>query len=1074
MPALALRSRAPARSRSAPDPNRDPRFKQVIDKLNRGATEVRKHPAAAKKAAEAGAAAKGPPNEGAAGAKAKQVDKIKEAPTAKPESTSFLALLRSEIDKAMPKTLGDTEKFMKGGDAGQLKSSLKGNVSQQTDKSAGGVESASKEAPKEGGVPTKAAQAIPGEAVPPAPAVDGAEAMPAPKPDSEVSLQASKADSGQAMKEAEVTPDQLKKANDPRFSAVLTAKDAVAKQADAAPGKFRTGEGAILGSAKAKAGAEAKKGAAAMLGVKAGSKSAVLARQEAAKVKEEAARKEVADHIEGIYSQTKTKVEEKLNGLETEVGGIFDSGVDAAINAMKKYVDDKLFDYKVKRYLSIPLLGLAAWVRDQFMGLPNEVNAFYTAGRALFTQMMDALVVRVANVVETRLREAKAIVAAGQAEIATYVAGLPKNLQAVGQAAQKEVAGRFDELERGIDDKKNQLAQQLAEKYKDAFAKADEALKAIQDENKGLVDSFMEKLGEVIKILTEFKAKLMALLKKGEDAIKMVLADPIGFLSNLLAAIKQGFNQFASNILTHLKKGFMTWLFGTLSEAGIEIPSDLTLPSILKLVMSVLGLTYERMRAEAVKLLGPTAVAIIEKLVDYIKIAIQGGPKALWEKVKEDLNSLKAMVIDAIQDWLITTIVKKAVAKIVTMFNPAGAIVQAVMMIYSVVTFIIERAAQIMSLVEAIINSVQAIAQGAISGAASWIEQALARLIPVAIGLLASLIGLGGIGAKIRELVTKAGDLVWGAIRKFFKKAIDFVKKMWGKLTGKKDEESKSATVKAKVAAELAGKKLKDAEEEKGLIASVYGKYKTEGLKGICFKPAKRGTLDVIVSASLAEKVAQLDLSTPEGLKELSRIAGMMSPYAGRTTIVVYYGASHKQFKTIKNKPGRGHAEHWLRAEVPSLMSRIRREYNTQQIALKDPVPIHLDINRTPCEGCAESHLKKVIDEAKSGYPDVKFTLTISSASVSEKGAQLTTERGLMALMERNVELTTSTVWTEIKKQMQANGIKQIEYRKQHFDIDDINEFIAHAADVQQLIDKTVTSIKKSKPAPAVEGSGAS
>ena len=37
-----------------------------------------------------------------------------------------------------------------------------------------------------------------------------------------------------------------------------------------------------------------------------------------------------------------------------------------------------------------------------------------------------------------------------------------------------------------------------------------------------------------------------------------------------------------------------------------------------------------------------------------------------------------------------------------------------------------------------------------------------------------------------------------------------------------------------------------------------------------------------------------------------------------------------------------------------------------------------------------------------------------------------------------------------------------------------INEFIAHAADVQQLIDKTVTSIKKSKPAPAVEGSGAS
>jgi len=134
------------------------------------------------------------------------------------------------------------------------------------------------------------------------------------------------------------------------------------------------------------------------------------------------------------------------------------------------------------------------------------------------------------------------------------------------------------------------------------------------------------------------------------------------------------------------------------------------------------------------------------------------------------------------------------------MFNPAGAIVQAVIMIYSVVTFIIERAAQIMALVEAIINSVQAIAQGAIGGAANWIEQALGRLVPVAIGLLASLIGLGGLGAKIRELVTKAGDLVWGAIRKFFKKAIDFVKKMWGKLTGKKDAKPDDRTEAQKAA----------------------------------------------------------------------------------------------------------------------------------------------------------------------------------------------------------------------------------------------------------------------------------
>ena len=59
--------------------------------------------------------------------------------------------------------------------------------------------------------------------------------MPAPKADADVSLQDSKQDTEQQMKEADVTETQLKKANDPRFSSVLTAKDTVAKQADAGP-----------------------------------------------------------------------------------------------------------------------------------------------------------------------------------------------------------------------------------------------------------------------------------------------------------------------------------------------------------------------------------------------------------------------------------------------------------------------------------------------------------------------------------------------------------------------------------------------------------------------------------------------------------------------------------------------------------------------------------------------------------------------------------------------------------------------------------------------------------------------
>ena len=96
-----------------PSPQSDPRFKKVMEDLKRGAARSKHHAPAGRKAAEASAAAKGPPNEKAAAGKSAQVDKIQGAPTKNPEPASFLSVLQAEIAKAMPKTLGDTEKFMK-------------------------------------------------------------------------------------------------------------------------------------------------------------------------------------------------------------------------------------------------------------------------------------------------------------------------------------------------------------------------------------------------------------------------------------------------------------------------------------------------------------------------------------------------------------------------------------------------------------------------------------------------------------------------------------------------------------------------------------------------------------------------------------------------------------------------------------------------------------------------------------------------------------------------------------------------------------------------------------------------
>ena len=763
-------------------PTSDPRYLAVTRQTKAAAAALRQHAPAAQKTREASKSAKAPANERLAGAQAQTVDTVQAAPTPKPQPQSFKALLRAEIGKAMPKTLGDTEKFMNGGQAGAMKGALADNAAQQQRDATGPVDSATRRPPDPGTVPPIPATALPPEPVPRPPGLDGAQAMPSPVTPAEASLDASKRDTAQALADEKIRPTTLQRANDPRFSALAAAQGAVVAQADKAPAGFRAREDAALAAARAQAGATGRRGTLLMASARGQGSTRVLTRQQQQAAKEEAERRQVAARIEAIYGDTKLKVERNLSTLDADVAAIFDPGVEAALGAMKAHVDDRLFAYKLDRYLSIPVVGLARWVRDQALGLPDEVNRFYVQGRQVFQVAMDRLIDRVAALVESRLARAKADVTTGQGRIKAYVAGLPGHLKAAGDAAQQAVSARFTELEGAIDSKRDELAASLAQKYKEAFDKADEALKQMQDENKGLLQQFAEKLGEVIKALLEFKSRLMAILKKGQETIQLILDDPIGFLGNLIAAVKGGFQAFVANIWTHLKAGFMQWLFGALAGAGITLPSDLSLPSILKLVLDVLGISYDKMRAKAVKLIGERAVSVIEKAVEYIRELVTGGPAKLWEKVKEDLSSLKDMVIGAIQDWLIETIVKQAVTKVVSMFNPAGAIVQAILAIYNVVMFVIEKAQQIMALVEAVVNSVHAIATGAIGGAVTWIENALARTIPVVIGFLARLIGLGGISEKIKGFIRKVQAKVDAAIDKVIGKIVGVVKKLFGKL----------------------------------------------------------------------------------------------------------------------------------------------------------------------------------------------------------------------------------------------------------------------------------------------------
>jgi len=108
--------------------------------------------------------------------------------------------------------------------------------------------------------------------------------------------------------------------------------------------------------------------------------------------------------------------------------------------------------------------------------------------------------------------------------------------------------------------------------------------------------------------------------------------------------------------------------------------------------------------------------------------------------------------------------------------------------------FFITRGSQIIDLVNAIIDSVAAIAKDSVGVAATMVEMELAKAIPVAIGFLAGLLSLGDISGTIRNTIEKAQAPVNKAIDWAINQAVKLVKaagRAIGGLFGIKDKEKK-------------------------------------------------------------------------------------------------------------------------------------------------------------------------------------------------------------------------------------------------------------------------------------------
>jgi hypothetical protein len=784
-------------------PKDDPAFQAVAGRVQAAGTTMKGHAPAPAKANEAQAAAVSPPAEQQGRADAAQAAAIDREQPKPFDRDAFIKALMDKIAAIAPKTLGEADEFKKSGKVASIKGDLSKQAEASKSQAQGDIPGKVQQAPDPSGIPPKPVTPLPPTDAGPAPPDVGAgAAVPKPRTDGEISLQEGSEALDHQMSAAKVTDEQLEKANEPTFQGALDAKKTAQADAVQAPKDFRQTETGTLGQAQAEAQTAGQKQLQTMHGGRAAALEKVAGHQVDTKGQDEQARAQVAGEIQKRYDDTKSRAEARLKRLDTDVDAAFEKGATEAQQAFDDEVAEKMDRYKDDRYggLEGPLL----WVKDKLLGLPDEVNTFYEQARDHYIKRMTALLNSIAGIVETGLNETKAIIAEGRKSIDDYLKGLPDTLQAIGREAAQGIQAKFDELEHSVDEKQNELIDSLAQKYTEKVQQIDDKIAEMKKANGGLVDAAKEAIAGVIDTIINLKNMLMNVLAKASAAIDLIIADPIGFLGNLVAAAKQGFLGFVDRIGLYLEQGLMGWLFGALEGAGIELPRTFDLKGIIGLILQVLGLTYANIRARAVKILGEKVVSTLETVGEIFKTLITEGPAGLWRWIKEKVSDLKDAVLSSIKDWVITKVITAGVTWIISLLNPASAFIKACKAIYDVVMFFIERGQQILALVNAILDSIISIAKGNIAGAAAYVESVLAKAVPVAISFLASLLGLGGISEKIRAIIEKIRAPINAVIDWVIHKAVDLVKAV-GKLLGfgKEKEEKPDERTEAEKQADL-------------------------------------------------------------------------------------------------------------------------------------------------------------------------------------------------------------------------------------------------------------------------------
>jgi hypothetical protein len=703
-----------------------------------------------------------PAAEAAGRAQGELVEDLDEAPEPSPEIEELCKKIYAAIKGKRPP---DEDKLVEAKPeemAREAGGQLDGNVRGDTERVQGGYDAIG-ETPA--GEPAPAQQDL---ETPPAttdaPAVHATKAVPDAVPAENVSLDADVEAGAAKMEDAGMNKEPAQLVESGPIAEAREAQGELATKAAEDPAKVLAAQAEARGKAAEDMAALQAKALAALRRDRKETAGGV-GTQQGEMVKQEAVTREsVGIKAEKIFKKAQKDVRDLLRPLPTTAMERW--------NAEKAILSQEFKDSlaKVKKWIDKRHEGIGGSILsagDYLFGLPKWVTREYDQAEKKFGDGVCRVIREISVEVNRVILACEAIVEQANREIAKLYTDLPDDLTEWAAGEKARFAEQLEGLKNEARTTRDTFNKDLVQRAGTAVQEVREEIYKLRQEAGGLVGRVIDAVGrfldDPVKFIIEGLLELVgippasfwALVNRISQVIDDIADDPLGFANNLLSGVAQGFDKFFGAIGKHLVGGFFDWLFSGLGAVGVQLPSDFSLKSIVTFALELMGITWTRVRRLLAKHIGEKNVALLEKAYELVAGLMEKGPEGIFEMIKEKLDPRMIIdqVIQAGIEFLTEALIKNVSARIVLLFNPAGAIVQALEAIYRVLKWVFENAARLFSFVETVVNGMAQVVAGNISGMATAVEGALARLIAPVIDFLADYIGLGDLPEKIAEVI---------------------------------------------------------------------------------------------------------------------------------------------------------------------------------------------------------------------------------------------------------------------------------------------------------------------------------